>query len=129
MLAEKPLPLALLTLCLASCTAMSNMLSHDKVQAPAETFAAADRPSFEKDADADFKLQKPWNHDKEWNKDRKYPLVVSLHGGGGSYYTPCLDENDEELKKYPCFVMAPHNQGWGENAAWVRNEIEELRRP
>lgn len=94
-----------------------------------ETFALADKPEFTQDATRDYKLLKPWNYDKEWNQERRYPLVVSLHGGGGGgYYAPCIVGKENEMQQYPCFFMSPKNpSGWGESAAWVRDELEVLK--
>jgi predicted peptidase len=98
-----------------------------------ETFDAADRPAFELvtldigGSEKTYKLQKPWNYDKPHNAGREYPLIVSLHGSGGSYYAPCIVGDDEEMQRYPCFFMAPTNGDWGGGAAWVRTEIETLK--
>ena len=49
-----------------------------------EVFEEADKPEFTRDAAGDFYLCKPWNYEKPGNAGRKYPLLVYLHGGGGS---------------------------------------------
>jgi predicted peptidase len=38
---------------------------------------------------------------------RKYPLVLSLHGRGGSTVAAKTLGKENNRKKYPCFVMAP----------------------
>lgn len=91
-----------------------------------ETFDEADRPVLEHDPVEDFELLKPWNYDKSRNANRLYPLVVSLHGGGGSHYKPCIVGDDEEMQAYPCFFLAPTCSDWGTSADWVRDRIEAL---
>ncbi len=102
-----------------------------------EVFDDADRPSFDLntfngDSNHTYKFMKPWNYDKDYNSDRKYPIVISLHGytnSTESYYAPCLVGNDEEMKSYPGFFLAPNNsnKGWGSSAAWVRTLIVNLK--
>lgn len=93
---------------------------------PPETFDDADRPILEHDAVEDFELLKPWNYDKSWNADRYYPMVVSLHGSGGSHYKPCIVNDTNEMKTYPCFFLAPTCSNWGSAASWVRDRIQAL---
>ena len=38
---------------------------------------------------------------------KKYPLVVALHGRAGNTAAPRVLLRDEMRKKYPCFIMAP----------------------
>jgi len=47
--------------------------------------------------------------------DRKYPLVVALHGRGGKTFAAELLARDEMRSKYPCFVIAPVS---GRKAVW-----------
>ncbi len=113
--------------CLLSCNLQFGIFD------PAdETFEAEDRPTFDLvtlEGGYTCKLLKPWNYDKPWNRWRRYPLVVSLHGSGGSYYAPCIVGDDGEMQNYPCFFLAPHSaSGWGSPAAWVTDEIEALAR-
>lgn len=92
-----------------------------------ETFDIADRPVIEHDGTEDFELLKPWNYEKSWNANRKYPLVISLHGSGGSYYKPCIVGNDDEMKRYPCFFFSPTASSWGGSGdTWVRTRIAAL---
>lgn len=72
---------------------------------------------------------KPWNYDKDYNASRTYPLVVGLHGQGAEYYMPCIENDNEEMKAYPSFLMAPHSaSGWsGDSATWLITQIENLK--
>ncbi len=49
--------------------------------------------------------------------DRKYPLVVALHGRGGKTFAAELLARDEMRSKYPCFVIAPVS---GRKAVWAK---------
>lgn len=91
-----------------------------------ELFDEADRPSLVHDDVHDCELLSPWNYDKSFNSARFYPLVVSLHGSGGSHYKPCIAGNDEEMMAYPCFFLAPTCSDWGSSAVRVRELIVEL---
>ena len=78
-----------------------------------------------------YQLLRPWAYDKPGNLDRKYPLIISLHGGTRStdtFYTPCIVGKDAEMLKYPCFFFAPNSpSGWGGNSAMkVIGIIEDL---
>lgn len=93
----------------------------------AEKFDTADRPSIVHDTTEDFELLKPWNYDKQGNRARKYPLVVALHGSGGSHYKPCIVGDDAEMQKYPCFFLSPTCSSWGgTDDAWVRARMQTL---
>jgi predicted peptidase len=97
----------------------------DSSDAIDETFANADRPVVQTGTDGDYEYLLPWNYDKGWNVGRSYPLIVGLHGSGGSHFMPCIAGNDAQMKAYPCFFLAPTNaSGWGSSAAWVRDEVE-----
>ena len=91
-----------------------------------ENFLSEDQPSLLRHDQLDYELLMPWNYDKPFNAQRKYPLVVSLHGAGGSSYTPCIAGNPDEMKQYPCFFMAPTAADWGASADWVRSEMVRL---
>ncbi len=96
---------------------------------PEETFDIADRPVVidVDDGSSDYRLLPPWNYDKPWNAARRYPLVVSLHGSGGSHYEPCIVNDDAEKQAHPCFFLSPTCANWDSAAAWVRDLIEELK--
>ncbi|MDC7223141.1 MAG: alpha/beta hydrolase [Spirochaetales bacterium] len=105
--------------------------SWDEVE---EVFDEADEPSltaYTYDDDGTTRyywLQPPWNYDKDYNSSRDYPIVVSLHGSGGTYYAPCIVGDEEEMQEYPCFFLAPHSAGsWGDADDWARTLIEELK--
>jgi predicted peptidase len=112
--------LSALSVFLASC-------SDDSTDNTPEVFNDADRPTYEHDTNQDFMLLKPWNYDKSYNSSRVYPLVVSLHGGGGLHYAPCIVGNDKEMREHPCFFLSPTCSDWGSSAAWVRDLIETLK--
>jgi predicted peptidase len=44
---------------------------------------------------------------KDYDAKRKYPLVVALHGRGGSTTAADVLGRDKLREHYPCFVMAP----------------------
>lgn len=101
-----------------------------------ETFDIADMPTFDvfeynQDSGLTYKMMIPWNYDKPHNSGRSYPLIISLHGGTSNksaYYAPCIVGNEEEMKQYPAFFVAPNStSGWGSAAAWVRQLIEDLK--
>ena len=85
-----------------------------------------------------YKLQTPWNYEKDYNASREYPLVISLHGWTDItefYYDPASFCGSTNMREYPCFFLAPDNHysedcpilDWdNDNAAWVRNIIGDL---
>lgn len=98
-----------------------------------ETFDLQDKPVFEQFQYDDngttrtYSLLVPWNYDKANNQGRQYPMVVSLHGSGGSNYAPCIVGDNQEMQAYPCFFLSPNSPGgWGSAAAWSRDLMEEL---
>jgi len=120
---EKCLLAFLSILLLVSCSE-----SLKKEIAASEVFDEADRPEFIKDTAGDFHLCKPWNYDKACNADKKYPLFVYLHGGGGSGLPsslPCFTK-DNDKKTYPCFVYVPHAPGRWNNTLLIQ-QIERLK--
>lgn len=92
----------------------------NKDSAP-ETFGMANRPYFKFDSAKNQYLLEPWNYNLQQNKDRKYPLVVFLHGIGGAGDISYLNflgydnadnspGNETALKfqkEHPCFVLVP----------------------
>lgn len=49
-----------------------------------EVFEKAERPYFEYSSVFDHYYCIPWNYNKTFNSERKYPLVVYLYGAGGA---------------------------------------------
>lgn len=86
-----------------------------------ETFDMTNRPYFKFDTGKNQYLLEPWNYNLQINKDRKYPLVIFLHGSGGAgdisylnylgYDKPGNILADETAlkfqKEHPCFVLVP----------------------
>ncbi len=96
-----------------------------------EVFNDADRPFFEYNSTEDFYYCDPWNYDKPYNADRKYPLVIYLHYSGGAgdvsklglYYLG-YDNNDgnDDIRainfqtNYPSFILVPQTTDvWDDN--------------
>jgi len=98
--------------------------SPDETEQP-EVFNSSDRTFYEYDSGKDFYYCNPWNYDKTYNSERKYPLVIYLHPSGaagnirnlGLYYLG-YDTNDgiddpralNFQKKYPSFIVVPQAQ-------------------
>ncbi|MBN1648082.1 MAG: hypothetical protein JW874_08620 [Spirochaetales bacterium] len=100
---------------------------------PEESFDPADRPIAQEiyeTADGTacyYRLMKPWNYDKPDNAARSYPMIVTLHGSGGSSAFYLVGGNDALMQQYPCFLVAPTAKSdWGGGDAWIRTEIEYL---
>jgi predicted peptidase len=110
-----------LALLLSACGAFT-------LGSPFRAFDPADKPVVGHDAVLDYELLKPWDYDKGFNANARYPLVVSLHGSGGSHYEPCIVGDEREMMDHPCFFLAPTCSDWGSSAAWVRDLIETLKR-
>jgi len=103
-----------------------------------EDFDASDKPSYDRftfgaDGEYSYKFQQPWNYAKEYNSDREYPLIISLHGSTSQtdhYASPFLVGDETEMQEYPCFFLAPNNsnRGWeGSAADWVHQLVSELK--
>lgn len=86
------------------------------------------RPYFRFDAVRNHFLLAPWNYDAAENSQKKYPLVIFLHGMGGagdiSYLNFLGYDTDDEVedtvalgfqKRYPCFVLVPQTSGEWDN--------------
>jgi len=78
-----------------------------------------------------YKFLLPQSYEKGENASEVYPLIIGLHGmttEDGAYYAPYSVEDRHLLAKYPAFVLAPSNttKGWGEEALWVIDVIQEL---
>ena len=83
------------------------------------TAATTNNPNFEKRTfkgsegeTLEYWLMTP----KEYDKTKKYPLLVALHGSGGTTQAPAALGTDEMREKHRWFVMAPRApEGW----AWA----------
>jgi len=87
-----------------------------------ETFSDIDRPFYQYNQANDYYYCTPWNYEKSYNSDRKYPLTIYLHPSGaagsinnlGLYYLG-YDSNDgiddPRAKSFqmnnPSFVIVP----------------------
>jgi predicted peptidase len=95
-----------------------------------ETFDMANRPYFKFDSGKNQYLLEPWNYNLQQNEDRKYPLVIFLHGSGGAGDISYLnylgydkagkmlaDETALKFQKeHPCFVLVPQTGSeWNNN--------------
>ncbi len=88
--------------------------------------------------DDTYKLWLPPGFENAGNCKKKYPLVISLHGGTtltNHYYQPCIINDEEEFENYPCLFFAPNNAknkfgAYGEdevdNARWIRELIHNI---
>ncbi|NOY09118.1 MAG: hypothetical protein GXP33_09785, partial [Spirochaetes bacterium] len=89
-------------------------------------------PSFSyytyEDENKNYGLLQPWNYNKTYNSSRDYPLVVYLHGSGGSWIASGIFNNDDFKRKYPSFVYIPHTMehSWDNNME-VMSRIEDLK--
>ncbi len=92
-----------------------------------ETFIESERPEFQfiNSTGYNYYLCKSWNYEKDYNPNRKYPLIVYLHGNNTSnktVYPPSFlgygpSANAKAfMTTYPCFVYFPttSNLGWNE---------------
>lgn len=86
------------------------------------------RPFFRFDPGRNEFLLHPWNYDLPENSQKKYPLVIFLHGSGGagdiSYLNFLGYDTDDGIddtvatgfqKRYPCFVLVPQTAGEWDN--------------
>lgn len=86
------------------------------------------RPSFRYDPVRNHFLLAPWNYDAPENSQRKYPLVIFLHGMGGagdiSYLNFLGYDKDDGIddtvalgfqKRFPSFVLVPQTSGEWDN--------------
>jgi len=99
-----------------------------------EIFNKSERPQFEYNSDSDFYFCKPWNYEKDTNLNKKYPLIIYLHGAGSAgkinylnylgYDSNFLFENVEARNfqlNYPCFVLVPQT-----STSWDNNSLINL---
>lgn len=78
-----------------------------------------------------YRLWLPPNFEDEYMLRQKLPLVIALHGRTSltnHYYQPCIVNNQAEYETYPCVYFAPNNsdQGFDDNAAWIRDTINRI---
>lgn len=107
--------------------------SKDETTGIVEIFDSIDRPFFSYEEELDQYILEPWNYNKDYNKDRKYPLVIFLHGSGGAGNISYLShlgydnpddsyENETALnfqKTHPSFVLVPQTYGGWDYASLV----------
>jgi predicted peptidase len=118
---------------------MNNSCSKDN-DSVSETFNDTLRPFFQYNETKDQYLLKPWNYSTPQNANRKYPLVIYLHGSGGagniSYlnyigYDNPDDVNTDETalnfqKSHPCFVLVPQTSSSWDNNSLIQ-QVEEIK--
>jgi predicted esterase len=115
-----------------------------------ETFAQIDRPSLEYNVAGDYFFLKPWNYEKSYNSQRKYPLLIYLHGAsqvkylknlysiGVGYYewsdslqNMTLEYQETEAnyfrQTYPSFVYVPQESTFTWNTTKIIKQIEILK--
>jgi predicted esterase len=115
-----------------------------------ETFDESNRPSLEYNIQEDYFLVKPWNYEKSYNSERRYPLLIYLHGAsqvkylknmyslGVGYYIWSNEsqnmtaenrksEADYFRKTYPSFVYIPQESTFTWNITKVIKQIESLK--
>ncbi len=104
-----------------------------------EVFSNKDRPHYTYNPESDYYSCEPWNYKKDFNSERKYPLVVYLHYSGGAgkinylnflgYDNSSLFPNGEAIDfqtNYPCFVLVPQTTGeW--NYDTLIGQVEEFK--
>ncbi len=108
--------------------------SKDNTSGTPENFSDTARPYFQFDAAKNHYLLEPWNYNLSINANRKYPLVIFLHGSGGAgnisylnyigYDNPDDSYVDETAlafqKEHPCFVIVPQT-----SSSWDNNSLIE----
>lgn len=107
-----------------------------------ESFDPADEPQFMEFTEGvrTYYVNKPWNYEKSYNRSRRYPLVIFLHGTTSS---PTKGNVPGHLgngsgqaalhfkKSYPSFVyvpLCPSTRGWHTDRAAIIDDIERLKR-
>jgi hypothetical protein len=106
-----------------------------------EDFDNIDRPFFEYNAAKDYYDCKPWNYNKSFNSEIKYPLVVYLHGGGGAGSISYLNylgydtndgKDDQKAKEFqinhPSFVLVPQTTAGEWDGKKVVTLIEDYKK-
>lgn len=86
-----------------------------------EIFDVENKPEFqiENVNNKNYQLLKAWNYEKEINQNKKYPLIIYLHGSsysGNNSSFPLNSAfvnyliNNENMKKHPSFILVPQSQ-------------------
>ncbi len=73
-------------------------------------------------------FQTPLNYDEPHNSTRKYPLIIGLHGAGGSQGYAPIGDNLSESKAHPAFLFSP--VGWdnyGVTLPKIKQVVENYR--
>ena len=89
-----------------------------KKDSDSEVFLTEDKPTFDLYTydvtnDYTYKMMIPWNYNKDFNAGRKYPLVVSLHGGEEVIMLPVLLVMMMKCRLIPVFLWPPMHQDTG----------------
>ncbi len=114
--------------------------SFNKKETSPEIFDDTLRPYFVYNKTSNQYILEPWNYSLNENKDRLYPLVIFLHGGGGagniSYlnYIGYDDPDDNRVdsiaynfqKKHPCFTLVPQTSGGWNNSILIE-QVEDFK--
>lgn len=72
-----------------------------------------------------YDLMKP----KDYDQGKKYPLVLCLHGGGGSTRAARVLTGTTLRAEYPCFVLAPEalvGETWGKHSPQIQTDAQPL---
>lgn len=99
-----------------------------------EVFESADKPTLDLktyNVSNTYKIMEPWNYNKEYNSNRKYPIIITFHNGDATpdtYYVPGLIGSDEQMQNYPAFIYAPNNPipCWESGGDWIRTLLNDL---
>lgn len=96
-----------------------------------EIFDPQNRPFYEYNSETNQYILQPWNYYLPENSNRKYPLVVYLHGSGGAGNVKYMNflgyDNPDDAKvdstaykfqtNYPCFILCPQtNSSWNNSS-------------
>jgi len=105
-----------------------------------ENFDDANRTFFEYDSENNQYVLMPWNYNESHNQNRKYPLVIFLHGSGGAgnisylnyigYDNPDDDRTDSTAykfqKNHPCFTLVPQTSSYWDNNSLIE-QVERFK--
>jgi predicted peptidase len=117
------------------------MSCSNKNEAQNDVIDASGRPYFTYNASKNQYILKPWNYDLTQNQNNKYPLVIFLHGSGGSGNVSYLnylgyDNPDDTItdqmalnfqKNYSCFVLVPQTSSSWDNNSLIR-QVEDFKK-
>jgi len=70
-----------------------------------------------------YDLMKP----KDYDHGKKYPLVLCLHGSGGTTRAARVLAGTTLRAKYPCFVLAPEalaGETWGKHSPQIMTDVQ-----